>query len=538
MTRPPDRIAAIDLGTNSFRMLVAEARPGRSAFRVLARGKEMVRLGSGDPAMRRLAPDAMARGLASLRRFRQIAGRHGAVTRAVATSAVREASNRGEFLRRAEAEAGMRIEVASGDEEARLIYAGVLSALPAARRRRTLLVDIGGGSTEFLLGTAGRVDYANSLRMGAARLTGRFFRGGGLRARDVAACRAHVRGMLAPVARALRGRRFDLAVGTAGTVQCMARMALAFRGKRPSADLNGFAFTARELRRAVATLLSARTLRARARLPGVGTARADIAPAGALILEGAVEALGIASMTFSEGALREGIVAGWLETRRGGADPTARARRESVGALAARADCETSHTRQVARLALRLFDQTRRLHCLGVADRELLWAAATLHDVGLFVSHVQHHRHAYYLIRNADLLGYTEEEKEILANVARYHRKSHPKERHEGYAGLPRGGRERVRRLAAILRIADGLDRSHASRVADLLCASAGKILRIRLIPACRGDALELERWGAGLKKGLFEEVFRKKVRFSMPRGQGPGIRSQRTGSAVPTVFS
>lgn len=503
-------LAAIDIGTNSFHLVIARPDPARRQFRVIDREKERVRLGTGPGDMKRIVPDAMERGIRTLKRFRTLADAAGARVRAVATSAVREALNQRAFIDRAAREAGIRVEVASGLEEARLVYLGARHGLPPSART-ALVVDIGGGSTEFVVGRNGRILYANSLKLGALRLTDRFFPGGKVTGRRVRACRAHVAGMLEPVARAARRFRIRAAVGTSGTVQAAAAMAARRRGDPPRQGLNGAVFGRRELERVVGQVLTAAAPGKRRGIPGLDPGRADILPAGLLVLEGVFEALGLARMTVSEYALREGILLDMMEKSRhaGRFHDPGNLRYRSVLALAEHFLYEERHARHVARLALSIFDQTRKLHGLGDAEREYLEAAAILHEVGFFVSSAQHHRHSYYLIRNAHLPGFTEEEKEILANVARYHRKSHPKPKHEGYARLDPGGRRLVARLAAILRIADGLDRSHAGRVRRVACRVGKRRVAFRL--SARGPA-ELEAWGADRKKGLFEETFRRKA--------------------------
>ena len=221
-------------------------------------------------------------------------------------------------------------------------------------------------------------------------------------------------------------------------------------------------------------------------------------------------------MTISEYALREGIILDTIEKyhRKSKFDHFHDIRYTSVLHIAETFQYEKEHARQVVHLALDIFDQTVPLHKLGPGERVYLEAAAMLHEVGLYVSHAQHHRHSYYLIRNAELLGFTENEKEIIANVARYHRKSHPKMKHEGFSKLNADDRDIVIKLAAILRIADGLDRTHASAVKSLRCRRSRSSVHFHLRKAKRGK-IELEVWGANRKKELFEKAFHVNVHFS-----------------------
>ena len=508
------RLAAIDIGTNSFHMIVAAVR-ANGTFTVLGREKEVVRLGEGSSDMKHLSSEAMDRGIAVLKRFALIAENHEAEIRAVATSAVREALNRDRFVERVRAEIGIAVDVVSGFEEARLIYLGVLQALPVFHRQ-ALLVDIGGGSTEFLLGKAGSVLFANSLKLGAVRLTNHFFRGKTVKQKEIVECRAWLAGALDPVQRDLRSREIEIAVGSSGTILGIASMIVAARGGEFSSEDGGVVITRKEVRKAVAQVLEADTAARRRLIPGLDPARADIITAGALVLEQVFEVLGLREMTTSKYALREGLLLDTLRKISGDERAVARLRdirKSSVRDLAETCHAELRHAAHVARYALEIFDQTLELHGLGSVAREHLEAAATLHDIGYHISHSLHHRHSYYIIRHAELLGFTEGEKEIIANVARYHRKSHPRMKHENFAPLSESDKIIVLKLAAILRIADGLDRRHRGLFSTVLCLRRGTLLAFSLSTTRPVDT-SLELWGAERRKELFEEVFGIKVCF------------------------
>lgn len=529
MPRILKRLAAVDLGTNSFHLVIVEADPATGRFNILVREKEIVRLGSGSSDMKRLSAAAMRRGLRVLTRFRNLADAAGAPLRAVATSAVREARNRDVFLEKVRAETGVRVEIASGAEEARLIHLGVLQALPIFRRR-VLLVDIGGGSTEFLVGRGRRIQYSNSLKIGTVRLTERFFSDGTAGKKRVEECREFLRGSLSPVAREIASLSVDLVVGSSGTILNVARM---IRGMRDGGDArrggaattNAAVIRRDDLQALVRRVLSARTARERGRIPGLDRGRADLIVAGVLILSEVLSELHIDRMTVSDYALREGVIFDTLEkAARDRAPRLGQIRSSSVRHLLRNFGCDRTHAQHVARLALSLFDQTHDLHRLGEPHREYLEASALLHDAGLFVSHAQHHLHSYYLIRNSELLGFTEDEKEIIASVARYHRKSHPRSRHDGFGSLSAADREVVGRLAGILRIADGLDRTHSRRVGSVTCAARAGRLLVRVRPS--GSApIDLEIWSAERKKGLFESAYGLDVKLATSRRAGCASR-------------
>jgi exopolyphosphatase/guanosine-5'-triphosphate,3'-diphosphate pyrophosphatase len=499
-----DTLAAIDIGTNSVHLVVARF-VAAERFEVVAREKEMARLGSGAGDMKHLSPAAMDRAVAALHRFRQVAEISGAPVRAVATSAVREATNAHTFLERARREAGVEVEVISGVEEARLIHLGVLQALPVFDKR-LLLVDIGGGSTEVLVGLRGETLAGRSLKLGAIRLTRRFFASNRLHPGAVDACRRHVRSELVAAARDVQAHGFDVAAGSSGTVGAVVEMARAATGDPRPRTFNGYEVTRDEIGQVVERLLAAPTVARRARIPGLDPRRADIILAGALVLEQVVEACGIGALTYSDYALREGVLLDARE-RHGGASRhhLHDLRRRSVLHLAELCDDDPGHSAQVARLALRLFDLTRGRHGLGDEARELLEAAALLANVGLFVSHAGHHKHSYYVIRNSEhLAGYTDREIELIALVARYHRKSAPKAKHAEFAALRPEDQAMVTVLAGLLRVAIGLDRNHDGRVVEVACDAGGDRLVVSAAGRDRAD-LSLEVYSAAARKELLE---------------------------------
>lgn len=457
-------IAAIDVGTNSFHLVVASV-DADGHFEVLTREREPVRLGSGGEDMKRLTADAMDRGLAVLDRMRRIADHAGAATvTAVATSAVREADNRGEFVARALAEAGVDIEVVSGVEEARLIHLGVLAAVPLLDKRH-LVIDIGGGSTEFIVGDGAEPLLLRSLKLGSIRLTDRFFPKGQTRKRAVRECRIYIESFLGHLPAEIDELGFETAVGSSGTIMALARMCAIRRGDRESRT-GRLSFTAKELRSLTADLAGATTPERRLAIEGLEERRADIIVGGALLLSETFTLLGIKRMEVSDYALREGIL--FEQMRRAaapGLDPFHRLedlRRSGVMYVANSYHEDLGHAEHITDLALELYDGLSTLHGLGEEDRELFEAAALLHNVGIFISHSAHHRHSYYIIRNSEhLTGFTEREIEIIAQVARYHRKSAPKSKHPEFASLASADKNKVRWMAAMLRVAIGLDRSN-----------------------------------------------------------------------------
>ena len=502
-------MAAIDLGTNSFHLVVA--RPtGNNRFEILARDKEVVRLGSGSGDMKELQPDAIERGVAALGRFRRIADTFGAEVHAVATSAVREAENREEFLEAALAKANIKIEVISGVEEARLIHLGVLQAVPVFDQQ-VLVVDIGGGSTEFIVGKGGDMLAARSLKVGAIRLTERFFRKEPVKKKAVDDARKFVRSYLPRVKQMVTDAGgFEVAVGSSGTILNVAEMIRARRGAVPLRQVGKTSFTADGLADVVDDLASRPRVADRLAVPGLDPRRADIILGGVIVLEQVVRGLGIDELVTSDFALREGVLLDVVRRRQAGTLGHLRdLRYESVLHLAALVPGEKEHSERIAALALQLFEGTRHLSALSDEAEEWLEAAALLQNVGLVISHDRHHLHSYYVIRNSELLtGFTDHELEIIALVARYHRKSTPKARHPEYARLHEADQRVVEILSGLLRIAAGLDRTRAGAVSRLRVEGGrgGDPLRI-LVETAPGADADLELYSARNRKDLLEDA-------------------------------
>lgn len=503
----PDALAAIDIGTNSVHMLIARLAPN-GRFEVLTRQKEMVRLGSGHGEMRHLEPDAIERGIAALDRCRSIADSFGAPIVAVATSAVREAENAAEFLRRARDEAGVDIEVISGYEEARLIQLGVVQALPVFDQR-LLLVDVGGGSTEVLFGERGLVLAARSVKLGSLRITRRCFPDGIVEPGSLEAARKSVRAGIAPLVNDVSSMTHEVAVATSGTAENLARMVIEARGETVPQSMNAATMSTDELTKVVDLLAAAPTPDERRRLPGIDAARADILLGGAVVLEQLSIALGVDQWTISDYALREGALLDAMHRLGGGSlHHLSDLRRRSVFHLMELCDDDPDHSLQVARLALMLHDELGERLGLGDAERELLEAAALLSNVGLFISHSKHHKHSYYVIRNSEhLMGFTDHEIELIALVARYHRKGQPSEsKQPEFAALSSADRKRVKAMAGLLRVAIGLDRNHDGAVTGIEVEDLGDGVLLRLVAEDPSADLSLERYSADARSGLLAD--------------------------------
>lgn len=512
----PAAIAAIDIGTNSIHMIVARLA-GDGRFETVTRLKEMVRLGSGEGEMTVLADDAIERGIEALKRCAALAQSLHAEIVAVATSAVREALNAEVFIDRARDEAGVEIEVISGQEEGRLIQLGVLQNLPYFDESM-FLIDIGGGSTELVISRCGEVSFSRSLKLGALRMTRAFFPDGIVRKSQVKECRSYIRSLLAPIVHAAHDEIVDVVVASSGTAETLACMANIAAGNSEPGSLTGMVLTRDGVNQAVSALVAAETTEERKRIPGVEAARADILLGGALILEAVCESFGVNEMVISEFALREGVLLNAIQRYEAGAVNHLRnLRRRSVFHLVELYDDDPDHAVHVSRLALSLFDQLFEELGVDESTEELLEAAALLANVGLAISHSKHHKHSYYVIRNSDhLMGFTDREIELIAQIARYHRKSLPSvEKHPEYAALSEEDRHIVRALAGILRIAIGMDRNHNQVVRDVRVDSDDNVVGLTLVTqvgAIAEVSTDLEQYSVGERSRLLSDVVQRDV--------------------------
>src|SRR5215471_975516 len=505
------RIAALDIGTNSFHLVVAQVNPG-GRIETLDRAKEMVRFGE---ALRTgmITPDVFRRGLDALRSLKRTADRHQPdALLAVATSAVREAQNGGDFARAVRDELGIDMRVIRGDEEAHLIYLGARSALDLGGRR-VALFDVGGGSTEVILADARECYFTASLKLGVLRLRDEWQTADPPSPREVAAFSDRVRSILEPAVARLRAMGFDFVALTSGTAFALANLAARLFNGASSGTPKTLSFRALcDLERRLLSLPAAE----RAKLPGLDPKRVDTIVPGAILLRAIFELSGADTATLCELALREGIIADFVAKNRPGiqlVEEFPDQRRRSVMELARRCHYPEAHSHHVARLALSIFHQTRELHGLTNSDSLLLEYATILHDVGFYISGSRHHRHAHYLISTHDMRGFSQEEIDIIALIARYHRKTAPKKSHPEFAAASKEAQKKVAKLAAILRIADSLDRTHATLVRAVRCTINPKTIELRLET---DDDPELELWTARRKGDLFEELFGKRLRFAV----------------------
>lgn len=506
------RLAVIDIGSNSIHMVLAEIGKNFS-YKIVDRIKEMARLGDGAFTSHRLSQEAMERGLAVLKRFSLLAKNKGFdIILSVATSAVRESKNGGDFIKLIRKELGLRVRVITGEEEARLIYLGVrhsmdLSDSPA------MIVDIGGGSVELMACTPKRLKFVRSLKLGAIRLKDQYLKTDPpdkkmVQRMEQAVSQSLKKSLLKKKALLLRSL-----VATSGMAGNLAEIIYLARTGRALSQIDMAMIDLKEIME-VEQLLRTKDTEGRLKITGLDPRRVDTLYPGVLVLRVLMECLGAKQVRISDKALREGVIYDFIQQHHEGLvaeQEIPNVRRRQILLLARRYQYPKVHSHHTAKLALSLFDQTQPIHGMGEVEREWLEYASLLHDIGHHIQENQHHKHTYYLITHADLPGFSSDEIGILANVSRYHRRGLPKIRHRGYKILNAGQRKTVLGLSSILRIADGLDRSHFS-VVKAIKAELGKSLRLQA--AFRYDP-ELELWTTERRKKLFEKFFHCQVELS-----------------------
>jgi exopolyphosphatase/guanosine-5'-triphosphate,3'-diphosphate pyrophosphatase len=508
------QIAAIDIGTNSVHMIVVRVRPDLS-FEVIDREKAMVRLGAGGLDGRALTADAITATLQALSKFKRLAESHQVdQIVAAATSATREARNGGEFLARIERETGIRPRVIAGAEEARLIHQAAVYGVDVGSAR-AVVIDVGGGSVEITLGTGSSVQLARSFKIGVIRLTERFVKSDPLDEHDERQLTRHILGEIDRHCDQIAAIGFDRVIGTSGTILSLGAVAATAQRGTPPTELRNLRISAKQVHRLRKDVV-ALDLEQRLALPGLDPRRADLVVGGAVLLDTILRRLGASELTLCDLALREGLVLDYIRRNRqqiAHADSIPDIRRRSTLELAERCNYAADHAKQVVRLALAIFDQTRAIHALTDHEREWLEYAALLHDVGTHISFARHHRHSSYLIRNGDLRGFHPDEIEVMALVARYHRRGTPKKSHDEYARLPAALRRTVRALASILRVAESLDRSHSQSISRLEIRDRGDDLLMQI--HTQGDA-ELELWATSRHLEPYEQIVGRKVQLEL----------------------
>jgi exopolyphosphatase/guanosine-5'-triphosphate,3'-diphosphate pyrophosphatase len=484
------RLAAIDIGSNSVHMIVADTF-GPHSFRVIERERERVKLGAGAFRSGMLMPENSAAALAALERFAALCERL-KVKRIIAnaTSAVREAGNGREFIELVRKRAGIKVRIIDGRQEADLIYRGIRHSSDLVGKR-ALMMDLGGGSLEVMYGDARRLKAAASLPLGVQRLGDMFGTQDALSRRARADLHKLIDKYSGPILRRVKRSGVDVVICTSGTQLTLGLACLRLRGRDPWGSLNGCVIQLAELRDLSAQLSNV-SATDRTRLPGIDERRADVVHLGAIVLVATMEAVGADEMQLCGASLREGLLLEEMARIHKSRAPVPDVRLASAGELIEVLGADPVRSARLARIACRIYDDTRRAHDLGKRERDLLETAALLAEIGARINFFDREHNSYQLIRGGGLRGLTDREIEIIGLITRYGRRGSPKERHAHFAALDTEAQHLVRVLAGILRIAAGLDRGHDGRVTDVRCRERAGVVRI-YVKAKKNAELEVE---------------------------------------------
>ncbi len=496
------RIGTIDIGTNSTHLLIAKLDPNLNTFSIDLAEKSTTRLGERDPETGELTVLAMNRVFETLKRFKDLAQSYKVESLIIAaTSAVRESPNGKNFLLDIKKEIGLEVDLISGAEEGRLIYLGVLSGMQFEDKPH-LVLDIGGGSTELVLADSNDARALTSTKIGAVRLQREFFDQGSITSEKSSFLRSFIKGSLEPavdkVFRRVKAGEQVVLVATSGTAMAIGQ--LVANGENQSlSKLHGYKVSRKKLDDVVAELISM-TPEERKNIPSLSERRSEIIVPGALILQTAMQMVGVDELILSERALREGLVVDWM-CRNGYLQDRlsyqGSIRKRTVLHQVRRFAVNSNRSEQVANFAIEFYENTKGvLHDDDGAGKELLWAAAMLHSCGKHINISSYHKHSWYLIRHGELLGYSQSEHLMVAAIARYHRKSFPKKRHESWQLLVNDEqRKLVFDMSILLRLACSLDKRPDSLISKVVISSKDKEVNVEILPNKIGRNLDLEKW-------------------------------------------
>lgn len=516
---PTKRIAAIDLGTNSFHAVLVDIYPDGS-FRTIDKLKEMVIL--AEKGMdNHLSEDAMQRGLDALKRIKFLCdSQQVEEILAFATSAIREAKNGGDFIQRMQHEAGINARAIPGQLEAELIGYAVRYSI-SIDDKMVLMVDIGGGSVEFIIGNNEKFLYRKSLKLGVARMAAKFVTTDPIVEKEIKNLQEHYKKELGEIDEIIKEYNVKTMIGSSGTMENIGAMVANRTSLTANMSLNELSFKASDFEALYQDFIKL-DRKDRKKINQLDEKRIDIINPGMVLVKYLLNNFRLENIKISEAALRDGMILNFIKEERPKLDMVANypdPRKRSIFELLRKCNWMEAHSKHVASMALQLFDEFKLELKLDEEDRELLEYSSFLHDIGYYISYRKHHKHALYLIRHSDLRGFTEDEINIMANVARYHRRTHPKKKHSLYKKLEKPLRKKVKRLSGLLRLADGLDRSHYQNVEKLEIDNGAE--KVNLYLTTMGDP-QLEIWGAERKSKLFQKVTGKELEIYAVKKQEP----------------
>lgn len=509
------RVAAIDLGTNSFHMVVVEESREKGLVEI-DKVKDMICIGRGSISTKRLEESAIRSGIGVLKNFLVLASQHGVRPDrmiAFATSAIREAKNRDEFIRRVREETGLKVKVITGKEEAEFIYYGVRNAVRLSESC-DLIFDIGGGSVEFIIADNTGAKLLESRKIGVARMFERFITTDPVSKPEIKLLEQFFAAEMMNAAEKAAKFGVKRGVASSGTAENIARMIRSMKGEEGcETPLNNSVFTRKEFSRLYKSVIMLRSAERR-KLTGLDEKRVDLIVPGLVLVDTIFRVFKLERIVISGSALREGMVLHYMQRNRQlttGEEGEVDIRRKSVYELGFRCNWHLQHSEHVASLCLQFFDQLAVIHRLDRLYRELLEYSALLHNIGTFISISSHHKHSQYIIMNSDLRGFSPSETSIIGNVARYHRKSPPSEKHLLYSQLKPADRKAVDLLSGILRLANGLERGHRQNI-DSVHLSVGD--REICVGLANRFAPDIELWAADHLKSWLEKVLDRTIVF------------------------
>lgn len=503
------RIAAIDIGTNSFHAVIVEVAPDGS-YTTLDTYKEMVGLGA-DVSRNFIGPQTMETAVQSMKNIKLLCDHQGVeIILAYATSAIRESNNGGDFIQRVLDETGIKIQAIPGKKEAELIAFAVQHSINLSDEP-VLIMDVGGGSVEFIICNRSSIFFLESLKIGVSRTAATFIKNDPISKSEINDIVEFFNTQLSSVFAAVKELKPTMLIGSSGTMENIANMISVKQSDAPTFSLNQFQYSKKEVDKLAKDFLTLQR-NERSNFAGLDTKRVDFIIPGIILTQYVLEKTGLELVTTSSYALREGMIIDYIKTNSSQFSILSEypdVRERSIFQLLKKCNWHKNHSSHVAKLALKIFDDLAEHHSITDQDRELLRFACLLHDIGYHISHNAHHKHALYIIENADLKGFSQEEIYIMAHVSRYHRLSTPKKRHDEYHALPKDIRKRIKILSGFIRVADGLDRSHFQTVNQLDAQLTDSTVLIKI--HSESDP-QVEIWGALRKSELFEEFFKRKL--------------------------
>ncbi|MGD1900119.1 MAG: HD domain-containing protein [Phormidesmis sp.] len=505
------KLAAIDIGTNSIHMIVVNVLQRRN-FEVVERVKEMAKLGVGVFATNRLSDRAYKIGLDTIERYVQLADQLGVdeiIT--AATSATREAQNGEAFLKEVYQRTKIRPRIISGKEEARLIFLAVRNAIALEENENALVFDIGGGSTEAVVGNRENILFGTSMKLGVLRLLDMFENKNAIGKEARGVLESHIQFLAQGAIDSAKQAGFTRVIGTSGTIRTLGEAAYIEKHSTSLQSVNAEVVPKEDLEALTSRLIDLKPEK-REKIEGISSKRTDAIHLGSVLLVQLLIMAELTEITLCDASLREGMILDYIERHSQNIDAFPKhtdLRHRKAAQLAHKYNSDWESNTHIASLAQQLFDQTQEIHQLGHLEKEVLEYAALLHDIGEYLSLKAYHKSSRYILKREDPRGFTDEEMRLIGHVIRYHRKSHPKNKHKKFRKLSKSEQQTVWVLSGLLRIAVGLDRAKDQQIERVSCQlSADKIE----IQANGAGELDIGVWAASSERQVLEQALGRDI--------------------------